>query len=199
MKIQWVPTCKLLGKSPSTQLVTTAHNLVAPVMSHAQCACSVSSAMTLGEPTDCSPPASSVHGILQGRMLGGGGGGLSCPPPGDLPDPGIKPTSLMFLALAGMFFTTSSTWEAPCAQYFKWKSSLSSESVHLENYPSQLIMSSPTGWPRLRVTDELPLATPLLSMANKLPSLINPGLQVHLDFISLCQPPHHLLGFSIMC
>ena len=32
--------------------------------------------------------------------------GLPCPPPGDLPDPGIKPESLMSPALAGGFFTT---------------------------------------------------------------------------------------------
>ena len=38
--------------------------------------------------------------------------GLPCPPPGDLPDPGIKPASLTFPALAGRFFTTSTTWEA---------------------------------------------------------------------------------------
>ena len=38
--------------------------------------------------------------------------GLPCPPPGDLPDPGIKPQSLMSPALAGRFFTTSTTWEA---------------------------------------------------------------------------------------
>ena len=38
--------------------------------------------------------------------------GLPCPPPGDLPDLGIKPASLMSLALAGRFFTTSATWEA---------------------------------------------------------------------------------------
>ena len=37
--------------------------------------------------------------------------GLPCPPPGDLPDPGIKPESLMFPALAGTFFTTRATWE----------------------------------------------------------------------------------------
>ena len=36
---------------------------------------------------------------------------LPFPPPGDLPDPGIKPTSLMSPALAGRFFTTSATWE----------------------------------------------------------------------------------------
>ena len=38
--------------------------------------------------------------------------GLPCPPPGDLPDPGIEPTSLTSPALAGGFFTTSSSWEA---------------------------------------------------------------------------------------
>ena len=32
--------------------------------------------------------------------------GLPCPPPGDLPDPRIKPVSLAFPALAGRFFTT---------------------------------------------------------------------------------------------
>ena len=32
-------------------------------------------------------------------------------PPGDLLDPGIEPLSLMSPALAGIFFTTSSTWE----------------------------------------------------------------------------------------
>ena len=38
--------------------------------------------------------------------------GLPCPPSGDLPDPGIKAKSLMSAALAGGFFTTSTTWEA---------------------------------------------------------------------------------------
>ena len=38
--------------------------------------------------------------------------GLPCPSPGDLPDPGIKPASLMSPVLAGRFFTTSATWEA---------------------------------------------------------------------------------------
>ena len=39
--------------------------------------------------------------------------GLPCLPPGDLPDPGIEPISLMALALTGRFFTASATWEAP--------------------------------------------------------------------------------------
>ena len=36
--------------------------------------------------------------------------GLPFPSPGDLPDPGMEPTSLTSPALAGGFFTTSATW-----------------------------------------------------------------------------------------
>ena len=39
-------------------------------------------------------------------------GGSPCPPPGDLPNPRIKPSSLTSPALAGGVFTTSTTWEA---------------------------------------------------------------------------------------
>ena len=38
--------------------------------------------------------------------------GLPCPPARDLPDPGIEPTSLIFPALTGRFFTISTTCEA---------------------------------------------------------------------------------------
>ena len=38
---------------------------------------------------DCSPPCSSVHGLLQVRIVSG----LPCPSPGDLPDLGIEPGS----------------------------------------------------------------------------------------------------------
>ena len=54
---------------------------------------------------DCSLPDSSVHGILQARILEW----VSIPPPGDLPDPGTEPAFLMSPALAGGFFTTSAT------------------------------------------------------------------------------------------
>ena len=37
--------------------------------------------------------------------------GLPCPPPRDLPDPGIEPMSLTSPALAGRSFTISSTWK----------------------------------------------------------------------------------------
>ena len=39
--------------------------------------------------------------------------GLPFAAPGDLPNPGIEPTSLISPALAGRFFTTSVPWEAP--------------------------------------------------------------------------------------
>ena len=47
----------------------------------------------------CSLPGSSAHGIPQAV--------LPCPPPGDLPDPGIEPASLVSLALAGGSLTLS--------------------------------------------------------------------------------------------
>ena len=46
---------------------------------------------TLCDPTYCSPPASSVHEIFHARILEW----VAFPSPGDLPDPGIQPTSLM--------------------------------------------------------------------------------------------------------
>ena len=45
--------------------------------------------LTLCDPRDCSLPGSSVHGNLQARTLEW----VACPPPGDLPDPGIEPGS----------------------------------------------------------------------------------------------------------
>ena len=41
--------------------------------------------------------------------------GLPCPPPGDLPGPGIEPVSLMPPALACRFLTSSATWGVPNA------------------------------------------------------------------------------------
>ena len=58
---------------------------------------------------DCSLPGSSVHGILQARILEW----VAIPSPGDLLDPGMELTSLMSPALAGRFFTISATWETP--------------------------------------------------------------------------------------
>ena len=65
--------------------------------------------LTLWDPMDCSLPGSSVHGILQARILEW----VACSPPGDLPDSEIKSASLMSSALAANFFITRATWEAP--------------------------------------------------------------------------------------
>ncbi|CAI9170252.1 unnamed protein product [Rangifer tarandus platyrhynchus] len=68
--------------------------------------CRFSPVLTLCDPMDCGPPGSSVHGILQARILESG---LPCLPPGTLPNSGIKSVSLMSPALLGGFFTTSAT------------------------------------------------------------------------------------------
>ena len=57
---------------------------------------------------DCSLPGPLSVGFSRQEFWSG----FPCPPPGDLSDPGIKPTSVMSPALAGRFFTTSATWEA---------------------------------------------------------------------------------------
>ena len=62
---------------------------------------------TLCTPMDCSPPGSSVMGILQARILEW----VACPPPRDLL-PGMEPASLMSPALAGRFFTTRNIWKS---------------------------------------------------------------------------------------
>ena len=53
------------------------------------CAKLLQSCPTLCDTMDHSPPDSSVHGILQARILEM----LPCPSPVDLPDPGIEPRS----------------------------------------------------------------------------------------------------------
>ena len=77
-------------------------------LKNAAAAKSFQSCLTLCDPMDCSPPGSSVHGILQARILEW----VAMPSSKRSSWPGIKPTSLMSPALAGGFFTTSATWEA---------------------------------------------------------------------------------------
>ena len=47
--------------------------------------------------------------------------GVPCPIQEDLPNPGIKPVSLVSPALAGWFLTTSTTWEAWKEDIYKKK------------------------------------------------------------------------------
>ena len=56
-------------------------------------------------PMDCSPPGPLSMGFSRQEYWSR----LPCPPPGDLPNPGIQPASLASPVLAGGFFTTSAT------------------------------------------------------------------------------------------
>ena len=69
--------------------------------------------MTFCDSTDCSPSGSSgfIRAGLSGQEYWSW---LPFPSPGHLPDPGIKPVSRSSPALAGGFFTTSTTWESRC-------------------------------------------------------------------------------------
>ena len=73
-------------------------------------ACSVH-AVTQLCPHGLQPTVFSDHGILQARILEL----VLFPPPGDLPDPGIKPTSPESLTLASGFFST----EPPRNPFFR--------------------------------------------------------------------------------
>ena len=54
---------------------------------------------------DYGPPGSSVLGDSPGKNTG-----VGCHPPRELPDQGIEPSPLLSPALAGRFFTPSTTW-----------------------------------------------------------------------------------------
>ena len=78
------------------------------ILNYCVCAKSLQSYLALCNTMNCSSPGSSVYEILSARILEW----VAMPsPPGDLPDPGIKPMSLRSPALADRFFTTSATWE----------------------------------------------------------------------------------------
>ena len=67
---------------------------------------SLQSCLTLCNPMDCSPQAPLSMGFTRQEYWSE----LPCPPPGDLPDPGIKPVSLISPALVGGLFIASATW-----------------------------------------------------------------------------------------
>ena len=68
------------------------HEMIPTIILVNMCTCVLSwfsSVRLFCNPMDCGPPDSSVHGILQAGILEW----LPCPPPEDLPDPGIEPMS----------------------------------------------------------------------------------------------------------
>ena len=68
---------------------------------------------TVCDPMDYSSLGSSIHGILQTRIVEW----VAMPSSRDLPNSGIKLASLMSPPLTGGFFTNSDTWEACNLKY----------------------------------------------------------------------------------
>ena len=84
------------------------HGAISPLITHVH-AKSLQSCPTLCDPMDCSPPGSSVRGILQARILEQ----VAVPSSGGIfPTQGSNLLFLMSQALAGRFFTTRATWDA---------------------------------------------------------------------------------------
>ena len=81
---------------------------------HAQ---SLQSSPTLCNATDCSLPGSSVHGILQARILEW----VAISSPGDLPNPGIKPVFPVSPALQADSLTTEQTGKPSAINREPWK------------------------------------------------------------------------------
>ena len=69
--------------------------------------------LTLCNPMDCNVPVSSVHGILQARILEW----VAMPSSRGSSQPRIIPTSFKYPALTSVLFTTSISWEAPSFVY----------------------------------------------------------------------------------
>ena len=84
-------------------------SLVRELGSHIPCEHAVTSVLSDSlQPMDYSPLGPLSKGFSRQEYWRG----LPCPPPGNLPYLRIEPTSLKSPALAGGFFTASTTWEA---------------------------------------------------------------------------------------
>ena len=88
---------------------------------------------------------------------------LTCPPPGDFPNPGIEAESLLSPALAGEFFTTSATWEVLSVSHSVVSNSLSPHGLYSPPGSSvhgilqartlkwiAIAFSKGSSWPRVR-------------------------------------------------
>ena len=111
---------------------------------------------------------------------------LPCLPAGDLPNPEIKPTSLISLALASGFFTTSTTWEVLYRVKWKWKwKSFSDVKLFVTPWTIQSMgFSRPEYW-----SGGCSLLQGIFSTQG-----LNPGLQVTPSYFSFC---YHLCLLSL--
>ena len=109
--------------------------------------------------------------------------GLPCPSPGDLPTPGMEPTSLSLMspALAGGFFTTSATWEAPNRTTAKDKKK---KKKNIANKRKELKTDS-EGFPSGSVVKNLPVSTRdtgSIPVSGKIPHFLEQLKPMHYNY-----------------
>ena len=143
---------------------------------------SLQSCPTLCSLMDCSPPGRLCMGFSKQECWSG----FPCPPPGDLPDPGIKPVSLLSPELAGEFFTTSAAWEAGL-KYIRSPSHICTACASAwEAAPRDLLGSIPA------LLQGSALISPFLSLLDHLvkTSILSPSSHL-LSLLSFLFWPHH--------
>ena len=107
--------------------------------------------------------------------------GLPCPPPGDLPDPGIKPMYSVVPALAGEFFTT----ELPGKPIY----------IYIGFYIGYIYQFSSVAQLCLTLCDPMNRSTPGLPVHHQLPEFTQ--TQVHR--VSDAIQPSHPLAVLMFC
>ena len=111
--------------------------------------------------------------------------GLPCPPPGDLPNPGIQPANLRSPALADGFFTASTSWETRTAV------DLICNRVFLSSgQQSNCIIRSDQSLSRVRLCDPMNRSMPGLPVHHQLPEFT----QTHVHRVSNAIQPSHPLS-----
>ena len=126
--------CRYVAESLHCSPETTTTLLISYLCTRAK---SLQSCLTLCDPVDRSLPGSSVHEILQARILSG----LPCPPPGFLPDPGIETASPATPALQVDSLPLSHQG-GPNRLYPNTKLKVKKKNATVD----------PSGWPKLKTT-----------------------------------------------
>ena len=101
-RVDWGPFCHEPGRTVSVSIRALQRSR-GNTPTGTRSAQSLQLRPTLCDHVDCSPPGSSVMGSSRQEHWSG----LPCPPPRDLPHPGIEPVSLLSPVLAGGPLTTS--------------------------------------------------------------------------------------------